>query len=86
MEIKMRQLFRRAAAGITVFFSAVMLCSCLHAVQETTCKSKFKKKYNCPFGKISIVDNELTMGNHIKLRGCGKTVIYDGTKEDFVED
>jgi hypothetical protein len=77
---------KNIAPVVAMFAIAWMLGSCLHAVQETTCKTKFKKKYNCPFSKISIVENELDMGNHLKLRGCGKTVIYDGTKEDFVEN
>ncbi len=64
---------------------AMMTASCLHAAQETTCKAKFKRKYNCPFSKITVVEDTSSMGNHLKLRGCGKTVIYDGTKEKFVE-
>jgi hypothetical protein len=63
----------------------LFLVSCLHAMQETTCKTKFKKKYKCPFKKIIIVENELDMGDTIKLRGCGKTVTYEGTKEVLVE-
>ena len=65
---------------------AFFLSSCLHTVQETTCKSKFKKKYDCPFSDIAIVEDELDMGDIIKLRGCGRTVTYEGTKEILVED
>lgn len=66
---------------LTLVVVVCLFAGCLHATQETTCKFKFKKKYECPFGKISIVEDELDMGDTIKLRGCGKTVIYDGTKE-----
>jgi hypothetical protein len=80
----------RRPLELLAHFFAVLLCalfiaSCLHTVQETTCKSKFKKKYHCPFKKITIVEDELDMGDAIKLRGCGKTVTYEGTKEVLVE-
>ncbi len=75
--------FRKTMALI---LSGLFLSSCLHAVQETTCKTKFKKKYKCPFKEISIVEDELDMGNTIKLRGCGRTVTYDGTEEILMEE
>ena len=68
-------------AACLVLLVSMLLTACLHATQETTCKIKFKKKYDCPFGKISIVEDEMNLGDTIKLRGCGRTVIYDGTKE-----
>ena len=71
---------------LVAILSALFLSSCFHAMQETTCKTKFKKKYNCPFKDIHIVEDELDLGDRIKLRGCGKTVTYDGTKEILVED
>ena len=71
------------AIGILI---SLVCCACLHAMQETTCKTKFKKKYNCPFKEIHMVDDELDMGDRLKLRGCGKTVTYEGTEEILVED
>jgi heterodisulfide reductase subunit A-like polyferredoxin len=70
---------------LPVLACALFLTACLHTVQETTCKSKFKKKYHCPFKKITVVEDELDMGDTLKLRGCGKTVTYDGTEEVLVE-
>lgn len=74
-------LYRKTFPLMALILAAFLFTGCLHAIQETTCKSKFKKKYECPFSKISIVEDELDMGDTIKLRGCGRTVIYDGTTE-----
>ena len=77
----MRMTRRDALWFVLILLSATLLSSCLHAIQETTCKTKFKKKYDCPFSDIEIVENEVVLGNIIKLRGCGRTVTYDGTTE-----
>ena len=81
----MKNSARMTSAVFSVLLFATLLVGCLHATQETTCKIKFKKKYECPFSKITIVENELDLGDTIKLRGCGKTVIYEGTKEIAAE-
>lgn len=71
---------------VLALLCALLLASCLHAIQETTCKAKFKRKYNCPLKKITIVEDELVVGDYIRLRGCGKTVTYKGTKEVLVAE
>lgn len=72
--------------GLLLLWTALCLSGCLHAIQETTCKTKFKKKYNCKMKDIHIVEDEGVIGDQIRLRGCGKTVTYDGTKEVMVEE
>jgi hypothetical protein len=81
-----RSLITLVMRGLLLLGIAWSLTGCLHAIQETTCKTKFKKKYNCKMKDIHIVENEGVIGDQIRLRGCGKTVTYDGTKEVLVED
>ncbi len=78
--------FALVARAMLFLLLALTLSGCLHAIQETTCKTKFKKKYNCRMKDIHIVEDEGVIGDQIRLRGCGKTVTYDGTKEVMVED
>jgi hypothetical protein len=60
--------------------------SCLHASRELTCKIKFKRKYDCSFKDIAVVENALTIGDQTILVGCGKRVTYNKTKEILAED
>jgi hypothetical protein len=76
----------KALTLIAAILLAFSLTACIHSIQETTCKFKFKKKYDCPFKKIEIVEDEMVVGDYIRLRGCGKTVTYEGTKEVLVAD
>ena len=78
--------YSKTRVVVTAILCALFLASCIHSIQETTCKIKFKKKYDCPLKKIEIVEDELVVGDHIRLRGCGKTVTYEGTKEVMVKD
>jgi PBP1b-binding outer membrane lipoprotein LpoB len=82
----LKRVIRKIVAVVSVAAGALILSSCLQAVQETTVKSKFKKKYDCPFKKIEVVEDDVVVGDTIKLRGCGKTVTYEGTKEVRVEE
>ncbi len=67
-------------SGVLLILTLTMT-SCLYAVQEGICKIKFKKKYKCPVKQIVVIEDEMDMVDLIKLRGCGRTVVYDGTKE-----
>ena len=82
----MSRCFSKTRVVVTVVLCTLFLSSCIHSVQETTCKIKFKKKYDCPLKKIEIVEDEIVVGDYIRLRGCGKTVTYEGTKEVLVKD
>ena len=82
----MTRRIRQMLVPALLLVGAVLLTGCLHAMQETTCKTKFKKKYHCKMKDIEIVEDEGVIGDQIRLRGCGKTVTYDGTKEVMVQD
>ena len=82
----MRVCFSRILVSITLLLTALTVTACFHVIQETTCKIKFKRKYNCRMKYITVVEDEMVHGDNIRLRGCGKTVTYDGTKEVLVEE
>jgi hypothetical protein len=80
------RLLKHGSILMVLLGTALFLTACLHAAQETTCKVKFKKKYDCPFRHITVVENMPVLGDQLILKGCGKTVTYNGTTEILVED
>jgi len=68
---------------ILAFLGAGLLSSCFHVlIQQNVAKGKFKKKHNCPFKEITIVEDDFhSQKDTFKLVGCGVTAYYKGTDE-----
>ena len=44
---------------VLIVIVALFLAGCINSIRETTCKIKFKKKYDCKFKNIEMVEDEI---------------------------